>query len=224
MRIDMSRYSTLAIAGMIAALLGACGRGASEVVSMSGDDFMRVAASIARQEDRITADQLARWIAEGTRDFVIVDVRPESEFDAGHIKGSLNISLPMLVADEGRRRISASQTVVVYSNGSENAAKAAVMLRLVGIQASFLLGGYNHWGRYILNPKEGADQVDGELLTYTERRALACSFCELEGVAAGYRPPVQAVETTPRDVHQAPSPARKQSNKKARKAIASEGC
>lgn len=223
MRAGINRYFTIAIAGMTAVLLGACGGEDSGAVSMSGDDFARVAASITRQEDRVTADQLARWIAEGTRDFIVVDVRPENDFNAGHIKGSLNISLPVLVSDEGRRKISASETVVVYSNGSENAAKAAVILRLAGVQASFLLGGYNHWGRYILNPKEETEQVDGELLTYTERRALACSFCGTEGIA-GYSPPVQATKTTPQDVNQTPVPAPEKARKRARKAFASEGC
>ncbi|MDH3377215.1 MAG: rhodanese-like domain-containing protein, partial [Gammaproteobacteria bacterium] len=90
----MSKYFTMAIAGMTAVLLGACSE--SGTVSLSGDDFTRIADSIARKEDRITADDLARWIAEDTRDFVIVDVRPEEDFTAGHINGSLNISLPML--------------------------------------------------------------------------------------------------------------------------------
>jgi rhodanese-related sulfurtransferase len=219
----MSRYFTLAIAAMTAVLLGACSDDESGVVSLSGDDFTRIAASIARKEDRITADELARWIAEGTRDFVIVDVRPERDFTIGHINGSLNIPLPMLVSAEGRGRIHKTQTVVVYSNGSEYAAKAAVMLRLAGVQASFLLGGYNHWGSYILNPEQGTDQVDEELLTYTERRALTCSFCGVDGIA-GYSPPVQAVKVLPRDASPESSQVPQQSKEKTNKAIVSEGC
>ncbi|MDH3466028.1 MAG: rhodanese-like domain-containing protein [Gammaproteobacteria bacterium] len=221
MRTDMSKYFTMAIAGMTAVLLGACSE--SGTVSLSGDDFTRIADSIARKEDRITADDLARWIAEDTRDFVIVDVRPEEDFTAGHINGSLNISLPMLVSAEGRKRIRNSQTVVVYSNGSEYAAKAAVMLRLAGIQASFLLGGYNHWGSYILNPEQDTDQADSELLTFTERRALTCSFCGVDGIS-GYSPPVQAVTAPPRDEGKGSSAAPQQSKNKTDKAVVSEGC
>ena len=224
MQVYVRRLLTIVIISITAFVLGACGEDESKTISMSGDDFMRVATSIARQEDRVTADQLARWITEETHDFVVVDVRPESEFNAGHIEDSLNISLPELVSDEGRKKIGQSETVVVYSNGSEYAAKAATMLRLANVQASFLLGGYNHWGRYILNPEEGAhSQVDGELLTYAERRALSCSFCGPEAVV-GYSPPVQPITTEVQDSNQLSSQAPKKLEKKSNKSIVSEGC
>lgn len=223
MRTDTSKYFTMAIAGMTAVLLGACSDGENDALSLTGDDFTRIADSIARKEDRITADELARWIAEDTRDFVIVDVRPERDFTAGHINGSINISLPMLVSAEGKNRIRNSQTVVVYSNGSEYAAKAAVMLRLAGIQANFLLGGYNYWGSYILSPEQGTEQVDEELLTFTERRALTCSFCGVDGTA-GYSPPVQAVTARSQAADKGSTTAPQQSKKKTNKAVVSEGC
>ena len=224
MQVYVIRPLAIVIISITVFVIGACGGEESKTISMSGDDFMRVAASIVRQEDRVTADQLARWIAEETHDLVIVDVRAESEFTAGHIKGSLNISLPELVSDEGRKKLSKSETVVVYSNGSEYAAKAAIMLRLADVQASFLLGGYNHWGQYILNPEEGADnQVDGELLTYKERRALSCSFCGPEAVA-GYSPPVQPISAGAQGPGQLDSPAPKKLKKKSNKSIVSEGC
>lgn len=224
MQIYVRRLSAIVITGITSLVLGACGGEEGGTISMSGDDLMRVAASIARQEDRVTADQLARWIAEETRDFVIVDVRPESEFNAGHIKGSLNISLPELVSDEGRRKVSESETVVVYSNGSEYSAKAAIMLRLVDVQASFLLGGYNYWGQYILSPEGGVnDQVDGELLTYTERRALSCSFCGPEAVA-GYSPAVQPIREEVQGASPLSTQEPKKLKKKSNKSIVSEGC
>ncbi|MDJ0957910.1 MAG: rhodanese-like domain-containing protein [Arenicellales bacterium] len=224
MQVYVRKLFTIVIISITAFALGSCGEEESKTISMSGDNFVRVAASIARQEDRVTADQLARWIAEETHDFITVDIRPENEFNAGHIKGSLNISLPELVSDEGRKKVASSETVVVYSNGSEYAAKAATMLRLVNVQASFLLGGYNHWGRYILNPEEGAhSQVDGELLTYAERRALSCSFCGPEAVA-GYSPPVQPISAGPQDSNQLSSQGPKKLKKKSNKSIVSEGC
>ena len=212
------------ITGTAVAMLGACGDGESGTMSISGDDFVRVAASITRHEDRVTADQLARWIAEDTRDFVIVDVRPEMEFNSGHITGALNLSLPELVSDAGRRKVADSETIVVYSNGSENAAKAAVMLRLSGVHAGFLLGGYNHWGRHILNPEVDAGEVDGELLTFTERRALSCSFCGPEAITGGYRPPLQPVGAALQGAKKESPQGIEKIQKKGLKAIVSEGC
>jgi hypothetical protein len=66
--------------------------------------------------------------------------------------------------------------VIVYSNGSENAAKATVMLRLSGIDAHLLTGGYNAWHTRILNPDISAEELDGESLKVSEQRAYACYF------------------------------------------------
>jgi hypothetical protein len=66
--------------------------------------------------------------------------------------------------------------VILYSNGSENAAKATVMLRLSGIDAHLLVGGYNAWHENILNPDISADELAGESLKVSEQRALSCYF------------------------------------------------
>ena len=79
--------------------------------------------------------------------------------------------------------------MVVYSNGSENAAKALVMLRLSGINAHVLVGGYNAWHSRILNPEITPEAVDGETLKVSEQRAYACYFVgECAGATAASAP------------------------------------
>ena len=50
------------------------------------------------------------------------------------------------------------------------------MLRLSGINAHLLTGGYNAWQEKILNPDISAEALDGESLETAEQRAYACYF------------------------------------------------
>jgi hypothetical protein len=50
------------------------------------------------------------------------------------------------------------------------------MLRLSGINAHLLTGGYNAWQEKILNPDISAVALDGESLETAEQRAYACYF------------------------------------------------
>ena len=38
----------------------------------------------------VTPAELAQWIVEGRRDFVVVDLRPSSAFQAGHVRGAVS--------------------------------------------------------------------------------------------------------------------------------------
>ena len=120
--------------------------------------------------------ELATWLIEGRGDFTLVDVRMPDEYASGAIDEARNIPIAQLTAPESLASLPIDRKVVVYSNGSENAAKAAVMLRLSGINAHLLIGGYNAWHSRILNPEITAEAVDGESLQVSEQRAYACYF------------------------------------------------
>jgi uncharacterized protein len=171
-------------AGALAAtalLLSACGPTDTGGVSM-----VEVAQAAARGEDRVSVHDLATWLIEGRGDFVLVDVRSADEFHSGAIGEASNIPIAMLAGEEGRAGLPRDRKVVVYSNGSENAAKAVVMLRLSGISAHVLVGGYNAWQSKILNPEITAEALDGEALQVSEQRAYACYFVgECAGAGAG---------------------------------------
>jgi len=124
----------------VAALLAACGQPPEPGTGVS---FTDVAQSAARQEDRVSVEQLAEWLIEERQDFVLIDVRPQEDYAKGSIKDSRNIPLAELVADETITGLPTDRKVVVYSNGSENAAKATTMLRLAGLDAHLVTGGYN---------------------------------------------------------------------------------
>jgi hypothetical protein len=107
------------------------------------------------------------------------------DFESGSIGDAENIPIAQLVTPEVLSRLPTDRMVIVYSNGSENAAKAAVMLRLSGIDAHLLTGGYNAWQSRILNPDISADELNGESLDVSKQRALSCYFVgERSGLGA----------------------------------------
>lgn len=171
-----------------------------------------VAQAAARQDDRVSAHELATWLIEGKGDFKLIDVRMPADFEKGSIGDAQNIPLAELVSDAAIGALPTDRKVIVYSNGSENAAKAAVMLRLSGINAHLLTGGYNAWQEKILNPDISAEALDGESLDVAEQRAYACYFvgersdaATLNSSSEPFVPPV--FEETVEEFEDLPPPA-----------------
>lgn len=156
---------------LYAASIAACGPTPKTEVSM-----VDVAQAAARQDDRVSAEELAGWLIEGRGDFVLIDVRMPGDFDKGSIAEAENIPLAELVSADALENLPADRKIIVYSNGSENAAKAVVMLRLFGLDAHLLTGGYNAWHARILNPDISAEALDGESSRVAEQRAYSCYF------------------------------------------------
>jgi rhodanese-related sulfurtransferase len=142
----------------------------------SGSSLADVAHAAARQDDRVSVEELAGWLIEGRGDFELIDVRSAEDFDKGRIAEAENIPIAQLVSADVLGGLPTDRMVIVYSNGSENAAKATVMLRLSGIDAHLLTGGFNAWHKRILNPEISAQALDGESLQVSEQRAYSCYF------------------------------------------------
>ncbi len=155
--------------------------------------LVEVAQAAARQSDRVQVEQLAEWLVEERQDFVLVDVRVPSDYDKGHIGDARNVSIAELVTETVMASLPADRKIVVYSNGSENGAKAATLLRIAGLNAQVLAGGYNAWQARILNPDIPLEELDGESLKVSEQRAFACYFVGDRGEGAARRPQAEFV-------------------------------
>ena len=153
------------------ASVAACTPSGESAVSMEA-----IAQAAARQDDRTSVGELATWLIEGRGDFKLVDVRTPEDFAAGSIADAVNIPIAKIVSEDTLVSLPDNRMLLVYSNGSENAAKAAVMLRLAGFDAHLLVGGYTAWHEKILNPDISADMLDGESLAVSEQRAYSCYF------------------------------------------------
>ena len=167
-----------------AAAMSACGN-ASDGARTS---LVDVAQAAARQSDRVSVEDLASWLIEGRQDFVLVDVRAAADYEKGHIGEAQNIAIAKLVTADTLATLPADRMIVVYSNGSENGSKAATLLRIAGLDAHVVTGGYNAWHARILNPDISAEELDGESLQVSQQRAYACYFVGDRGEGAAERP------------------------------------
>lgn len=95
--------------------------------------------------DTITRDELADRFRDG--DVVVLDVRPETEFHAGHIAGA--VSLPVKEIARRLRTIPKDKQVVAYCRGPYcvYADDTVRTLRRRGYQAARLDDGYPEWAR-----------------------------------------------------------------------------
>jgi rhodanese-related sulfurtransferase len=188
----MSLTRFLAVAA-IALAAGGCGHSQNHDHGVS---FLDVAQAAARQSDRVSVEELAGWLIEERADFVLIDVRSPDDVEQGRIGDAENIPIVELVTAEALETLPTDRKIVVYSNGSENSAKASVLLRLAGFDSLVLAGGYNAWHARILNPDIPAEELDGESLQVSEQRAYACYFVG-ERSGAAERPEAGNVEFEP---------------------------
>ena len=178
----------------ITLLLVACSGEAPHSASLTD-----IAQAAARQTDRVNVEDLASWLVEGRQDFVLVDVRSGEDYERGHIAEARNIPIAELLADEALSGLPTDRKVIVYSNGSENGAKAATLLRVAGLDAHVVTGGYNAWHNRVLNPDIPLEELDGESPQVSAQRAFSCYFVgdregSAERPAVKFVPPVYTEE------------------------------
>lgn len=175
-------------------VLGACGQSRD---GGEGATYLDVAQAAAREADRVSVEELAQWLIEERQDFELIDVRSPEDVEQGQIGEARNIPIVELVTSDGLASLPTDRKVVLYSNGSENGAKASVLLRLAGFDALVLTGGYNAWQQRILNPDIPLEELDGESLLVTEQRAFACYFVGERSGARAERPELESVDFVP---------------------------
>jgi len=172
MKSNVQRLAVALVATL--AVTGCGGDKASETIL----SLETIAQTAAKKQDRVMPEQVADWIISKKRDYRLLDIRSQDEFDKGHIEGAENIPLAGLILPETLESLPKERKLVVYSNGSEQAAKASVMLRLAGFDAYLLLGGYNHWQERVLNPDIPTEAADGETPQQALQRAISCYFAD----------------------------------------------
>jgi rhodanese-related sulfurtransferase len=103
--------------------------------------------------EEMTRDELARRLDAG--DVVVLDVRPEAEYAAGHITGARSVPIEGLVAEV--RSLPDDVEVVAYCRGPfcVFAHDAVRLLRRRGRQARRLEDGFPEWRRAGLPTSEG---------------------------------------------------------------------
>lgn len=134
--------------GSTAILLGALAAFAGSPFRESFD-VRQLASEVTREEDHVTAIELATWIKDRKQGLRVLDLRPEAEFDEYHIPGAENVAFDALL----QARYASTDTLVLISDGGAHAAQGWVFLRALGHQhVYFLRGGLGEWLDEVMNP------------------------------------------------------------------------
>jgi rhodanese-related sulfurtransferase len=113
-----------------------------------------LADEIAREADHVTALELAALIRARRPGLRVIDVRPDSEYQAYHVPTAER----MAITDVATARWAAGETVVLYSEGGAHAAQAWVLLRGAGVRDVFFLrGGILEWMDEVMQPVRSSE-------------------------------------------------------------------
>ena len=110
-------------------------------VTVLADDYLGDRDGV----EQVTPSELNERLARG--DVVVLDVRPEPEYDAGHIPGAL--SAPLAVLDAVAAKLPRRREIVAYCRGPYcvYADDAVRLLRARGLKARRLDVGLPEWRR-----------------------------------------------------------------------------
>ena len=79
-------------------------------------------------------------------DFILIDVREDHEWQAGHLPGARHLGRGILERDIEKLIPNFQQKIVLYCGGGYRSALAAVSLEEMGYQSVFsMAGGYRGW-------------------------------------------------------------------------------
>lgn len=140
---------TTHVLGIVAALLAAAAAVAGSAHRTTAVNVDELAGQIEREDDHVTAIELAQWIKDRKAGLRVIDVRSDSEFAEMHIPTAERWPLDSLSA---LKPIS-GETLVLYSEGGAHAAQGWVLLRALGHRnVYFLRGGLLDWLDDVISP------------------------------------------------------------------------
>jgi rhodanese-related sulfurtransferase len=88
-------------------------------------------------------ESLAEMVDGGKGDYVVLDIRPPQHYAAGHIEGSVNIPLPILV--EKLDSVPTDKKIAVVCSVDTNSAFGVAVLRMHKRNAWIVEGGVYAW-------------------------------------------------------------------------------
>jgi rhodanese-related sulfurtransferase len=136
-------------------------------------DSSQLASIIAREEDHVTAVELAQWLRDQKEGLRLIDLRSAGEFRTFHLPRSERLTLEEVVS----RKFDSSETIVLLSDGGAHAAQAWVLLQNAGHRRTFFLrGGVGEWLDDIVSPTLATNASPEERLAFQKKAALSRYF------------------------------------------------
>ena len=108
--------------------------------------FMKLCEETKAKVKETTVEEVKRRIDRGDKGFVLVDVREESEWDAGHIPGAVHLGKGVIERDIEQKVPDAGREIVLYCGGGFRSALAAENLGRMGYTNVVSMdGGWRGW-------------------------------------------------------------------------------
>jgi rhodanese-related sulfurtransferase len=127
---------------LLAARAATLGLLAAVYPDRSNLDVQRLANAVAREQDHVTANELAQWIHSRKPGLRIIDLRSADEFAKFHLPNAERIAIEALPSKQFRQ----DDTLVLISEAGGHAAQAWVFLQALGNRnVYFLRGGIDEW-------------------------------------------------------------------------------
>ncbi len=119
-------------------------------------DVAALAQAIEREDDHVTALELAQWIKDRKPGLRVIDVRGDSAFHEYHVPTAERVTLTELASMKPAGW--GGETLVLYSDGGAHAAQGWVLLRSRGhANVYFLRGGLLDWMDDVMNPASASE-------------------------------------------------------------------
>jgi len=161
--------------GVVAALLGfmAIFGGSPYSAQHARVDVDLLAKSVQREDDHVTAIELAGWIKNRRPQLRVVDVRSNDEYEAYHLPMAERVPIDSLSSVKFGR----DETIVLYSDGGAHAAQAWVFLRALGHdKVYFLRGGVYEWLDQVMSPALATGASAKDSVAFADVAALSRYF------------------------------------------------
>ncbi len=107
--------------------------------------FLQIVHDAKQRIRECTVEDVHRWQQAG-ESFVLIDVREESEFAAGHIPGAMHLSKGVIERDIEKLVPDLDAKLVLYCGGGYRSALAADNLQKMGYRNVISMdGGFRGW-------------------------------------------------------------------------------
>ena len=108
--------------------------------------FLKLCEDTKARVKETTVEEVKRRLDRGDRAFVLVDVREESEWNAGHIPGAVHLGKGVIERDIEQKVPDVGREIVLYCGGGFRSALAAENLERMGYTNVVSMdGGWRGW-------------------------------------------------------------------------------
>jgi rhodanese-related sulfurtransferase len=108
--------------------------------------FLKLCEDAKARVTETTVEEVKKRMDRGDKGFVLVDVREESEWNAGHIPGATHLGKGVIERDIEQKIPDAGQEIVLYCGGGFRSALAAEALEKMGYTNVISMdGGWRGW-------------------------------------------------------------------------------